>query len=120
MESYWYLSTPFAAFEGGTQAAFALARAETRRLAVAGVRTYCPVSATYPMARARLSVWSMRSYWYAADRPLMDGAQGLILLFAPGWMMSAAMAHEIAVFERARKPIVPMIPGRVPASLRRA
>ena len=75
---YYYIATPYSLFAGGREAAFRMSCRVTADLMRAGVPCFSP---------------------------MMDGAKGLIVVKAPGYLESRGVQAEIAVFVAAEKPI---------------
>lgn len=112
MSGYFYLATPYSKWPAGIEDAFRMACREAGRLIKAGVPVFCPIAHSHPIAvHGRIDPLS-HGIWLAADRPLMDGACGLIVVRATGWEDSYGIAEEIKVFKAAGKPILYIDPER--------
>jgi hypothetical protein len=111
MSSYWYLGSPYSRFPGGITAAFDAVCFEAGRLIAAGVPVYSPIAHTHPIALAAKMDPHSRAIWMPVDRPMMDGARGLIVLMLAGWNFSEGLRQEQQVFRAANKPIRYLLPG---------
>lgn len=105
-EPFWYLATVYSRHPDGIDAAFADACRITAGFIRAGVRVYSPIAHTHPIAVHGGLDPLDHSIWLPADQPFMDHACGLIVCRMPGWEDSKGIAHEIAAFRAAGKPVV--------------
>ena len=55
--------------------------------------------------------------WMPSERPIMEAANGLIVLRLDGWRDSVGLQMEISYFQEKELPIVYMDPGIVPVEL---
>lgn len=113
--SFWYLATPYSKFPNGIERAFEAACKESALLIRAGVPIYCPIAHTHPIAMAGDIDPFDHAIWLPADKPMMDAAYGLIVCQLETWDVSYGIAEEIKVFVAAKKPVIYMTPGIVPA-----
>lgn len=112
--SFYYLASPYSLYNGGIEAAYIEACKQTAILIRAGVPVLSPIAATHgPAIYGKINPKD-HSIWLPLDRHYMEAAKGLIVCMMDGWNESLGMAYEIDYFERARKPIVYMLPGAVP------
>lgn len=106
MVGYWYLATPYSKHPQGIEEAFRQAARVAARFAKLGMPIYCPIAHTHPIAmEGGLDPYD-HSLWMPLDKPLMEGAVGLIVALLPGWASSAGIAEEIKYFAAAKKPIL--------------
>ena len=105
VETYWYVATPYSNYIGGLDAAFLAACRVTAALIKAGIRVYCPIAHTHPVAIHGGLDPLDHAIWMPADRPLMEAASGLIVVKMQGWGESRGVQEEIKVFKNAGKPI---------------
>ncbi len=117
MSGFFYLATPYSKYPAGLHAAFIEACKQTALLIQAGVRVYSPIAHTHPAAIHGHIDPLNHGIWLPADKPFMDAAKGLIVCKMASWGHSYGIAHEIEVFEAAKKPVVYMTPGLVPHEL---
>lgn len=102
---YYYLATPYSKYPDGIEAAFEEACRATAWLTQHGVGVFCPIAHTHPVAKFGNIDPLDHEVWLPADRPLMDGACGIIVCMMPSWRESYGIRHEIEVFETAGKPV---------------
>lgn len=116
--SFYYVATPYTKYPGGTEEAFHEAARQTGRLLKAGVMAFSPIVATHAVAQyGGIPHEIDNPMWLRLDEALMRAAAGLIVVMMNGWEQSVGVAHEIDFFERVGKPIIYMMPGRVPEAL---
>lgn len=107
-EPFWYLATPYSGYPDGIEAAFEAASRAAAYLIECGVRLYCPIAHTHPIAiHGELDPLD-HTIWLPADGPFMDAAMGLIVVKMKGWEESKGIAIEIKKFGEAAKPILYM------------
>jgi len=103
--SYWYLATPYSKYSLGTEEAFKEAARVAGKLIQAGVKLFCPITHSHPIATYSGLKLDDYDIWLPADRPFMDLAQGILVVKMPGWDQSYGVGHEIEVFRAAGKPV---------------
>lgn len=112
--SYWYLGTPYTKYPDGIWKAYEHASRQAGVLVKAGIPVFCPIAHSHPIAIHGDIDPADHDIWLPADRPMMDGAKGLIVCKLPTWEISYGLQHEIEYFSGQGKPVVFMEPGRVP------
>jgi hypothetical protein len=121
--TFWYLATPYSRYysryPGGIHVAFDQACYQASILIRAGVRVYCPIAHTHPIAMQGGLDPHDHAIWLPADRPFIDAAHGLIVCKMAGWEESKGVKAEIAIFEEADKPVLFMELGHVPRGIGR-
>jgi hypothetical protein len=105
-----YVSSPFSKFDGGHWRAFVAAARSTASLLRLGVHAYSPIVHGYPLCMYGGIKAVNHEFWMDADRPMMELAQGMIVLTLPGWEVSEGVIEEIKAFTVAGKPIVHVKP----------
>lgn len=105
-----YLATPYSKYPGGIEKAFIDASALASRLLVAGVNVYSPIAHTHPLAVHGGLDPLDHSIWLPFDAAMMAASSVLIVAHMEGWAESKGVAHEIFVFEAAKKPIFDLNP----------
>lgn len=100
MAGYWYLATPYSKYPGGIEAAFIEACNCSAWLIRQGVRVFCPISHTHPIAIHGSIDPHDHAIWLPADKPFMDGARGIVTAMMPTWQDSYGIKQEIAEFKR--------------------
>ncbi len=107
-EPFWYLATPYSGYPDGIEAAFQEASAAAASLIERGIRVYCPIAHTHPIAIYGNLDPKDHSIWLPADGPFMDAAAGLIVVQMKGWEESKGITEEIIRFREAGKPVLNM------------
>lgn len=106
-----YLATPYTKYPHGIVPAFETAARLAARLLVAGVNVYSPIAHTHPLAiHGGLDPLDL-SIWLPFDQTMMEAAEALIVAHMEGWEESAGIAHEVAFFTAAGKPIWDLDPA---------
>ena len=101
---YWYLASPYSKYPDGIHAAYHEVCRCAAWLLRQGVRVYSPIAHTHPIAQYGSLDPMDHSIWLPADRPLMQGACGLIVAQMPTWDQSYGIGEEIKEFAAAGKP----------------
>ena len=114
MIGFQYLASPYSKYAGGLDAAAEEASRNAGLLIKAGIPVFCPISHSHAIAEATGIDPLDLHLWLAADRPLMEKADGLIVLMMDGWELSQGIFAETTCFQAMRKPITYMQPGIVP------
>lgn len=116
-ESYWYLATPYSKYPAGLERAFVEACRNVGVLIKSGVKVYCPIAHTHPVAvHSGMDPLDHR-IWLPADLPLMRAARGLIVCMMDGWRESFGVAEEVRIFGELGKPIAYMEPLTPPETV---
>lgn len=108
-----YLATPYSKYPHGIERAFADAAALAARLMLAGVKVYSPIAHTHPLAVHGGLDPLDHAIWLSFDEAMMAAAGVLIVAHLDGWAESMGIAHEIAFFERAGKPVFDLDPANL-------
>lgn len=104
--SFWYVATPYTQYPQGHEAAHILACRATARLMQAGVNAYSPIAHTHPIAVHGNMDKTDHDLWVRVDKPLLEAAVGMIVVMAEAWDRSRGIAHEIAEYNAAGKPVI--------------
>lgn len=104
-ESYWYLASPYSKYQLGLDAAFKHACVASAQLVAKGVRLYCPIAHTHPIALYGDIDPRDHVTWLTLDAPFMQQACGLLVADMPGWDESYGIGVEIQSFETQGKPV---------------
>jgi len=102
---YWYLASPYSKYPAGMCAAFDEVCRAAGWLTLRGVFVYSPIAHTHPIAVESEIDLADHSIWLPADKPLMDGACGIIVCEMDTWQSSYGVQEEIKVFHAANKPV---------------
>ena len=107
-DTYFYVATPYSKYPGGIDKAFKDASRATGLLIQAGVKVYCPIAHTHPVAIFSGLDPLDHGIWLEADRTFMETASGMIVVKMKTWDESIGIQHECQTFARADKPILYM------------
>lgn len=89
------------------------------KLMLAGVKVYSPIAHTHPLAiHGRLDPLD-HSIWLPFDEAMLTVCDTLIVAQMDGWQESRGIAHEVAFFETAGKPIFDLDPDSLQMTRRR-
>jgi hypothetical protein len=104
-DSFWYIATPYAKYPDGIDAAFQDACKASAWLIKQGVRIYCPIAHTHPIALyGNIDPYS-HDIWLPVDRPFMQAACGVIVVRLPTWEISYGIQCEIEEMNKQNKPV---------------
>mgnify|MGYP000849926825 FL=1 len=103
---YWYLATPYSCYRAGIREAYEEACRVSACLIRSGVKVFCPIAMTHPIAIHGGIDPLEHTLWMPQDKPLMDAATGLIVCEMPNWESSKGIREEIDIFQAAGKPIM--------------
>ena len=107
-EPFWYLATPYSGYPDGCIFAFQHACQATGHLLHLGVRVFCPIVHTHPLAiEGGLGIRDL-DFWLGVDGPMIQAAVGIIVLKMKSWTESEGIKAEIKIFREAGKPILYM------------
>jgi Domain of unknown function (DUF1937) len=105
-EDFWYLATPYSKYAEGREMAYAHASQAAARVLQKGIKVFCPIAHTHPMALFGNLPTHDYKLWLGADQPFIDHAEGLLVVMMPGWKESFGVQFEIKEFKRQKKPII--------------
>lgn len=106
-----YLATPYTKYkDGDIDAAFRDAAKLAAQLLRAGIKVYSPIAHTHPIAIHGKIDPLDHKIWLPFDEAMMDACDVLIVAEMEGWRESKGIAHEVAVFKLAAKPIFHLDP----------
>lgn len=108
VDGYYYLASPYSKYPDGIDAAFIEVCRAAGYLVSRGVRVYCPIAHTHPIAIHSNQDPLDHEIWVPLDRPLMGGAVGLVVYEMDTWRDSYGIALEVHHFHRVGKPIYGM------------
>ena len=102
---FWYVATNYSRHPDGLQSAFEEACRVTAELMRQGVPCMSPIAHSHPIATIGGIDPVDHELWVRNDAPLVHSACGCLVIMMPGWMDSRGVAHEIAEFTQAGKPV---------------
>ena len=103
---FWYVATNYSRHPDGLQSAFEEACRVTAELMRRGVPSLSPIAHSHPIATIGGIDPVDHELWVRNDAPLVHAACGCLVIMMPGWMDSRGVAHEIAEFTKAGKPVL--------------
>lgn len=103
---YWYLATPYSKHPGGVEEAADEACAVAAHLMREGLSIFSPIAHSHAVAIGGGLDLTDHDFWMPLDRPLFDGACGVIVAMMEGWEDSVGVAAEIEWAKRDGKPIL--------------
>lgn len=112
VRGYWYVATPYSKWAGGIDDAAREATLLGGRLMREGVgNIFVPIVGSHQIATACDIDPLSHTIWLAHDRPMMEGAFGLLVAALPGWRDSFGIEQEIEAFKDMGKPRYLMDPA---------
>lgn len=106
INSYWYVATPYSKYPDGIVPAFIEACKVSGWLVEQGIKIYCPIAHTHPIAMYGSLDPYNSEMWLEVDAPLMVAAGGLIVVKMISWDKSYGVKKEIEIFTAAKRPVV--------------
>ncbi len=110
---YWYLASPYSKYPAGIHVAFVDVCRHAAWLIRHGVRIYCPIAHTHPIATFGNIDPYDHKIWMPVDLPFMQGACGMIVDTMQLWADSYGINIEIEQFTADHKPIMYFDPEQV-------
>jgi hypothetical protein len=105
MSGYYYLATVYTKHPQGQHVAWLQSCRWAAQFIKAGVPVFSPIAHSHYIALYGEIEPLNHDIWLSADRPLMDGAKGLIVVMSEGWEESYGIGEEIKTFTEAGKPV---------------
>lgn len=102
---FWYIATPYSKYPRGITNAFEEACRVSAWLIEQGVRVYCPIAHTHPIAIHGNIDPLDHKIWIPVDAPLMQAACGLLVVQMESWEESYGIGIEIQAFRDQDKPV---------------
>lgn len=112
--NYWYLASPYSKYEHGIRQAYVEICRQAALLVRAGVKIYCPIAHTHPIAVHGEIDPLAHEIWLPLDEPFIKNASGLIVCQMQGWQESYGIKVEMQWAKEHKLDIVFMTPGQVP------
>ena len=104
-DGYWYLATPYSKYPDGIEMAFRLACLSASELVREGIRVYCPIAHTHPIAMHGNMDPYDHGLWMSIDAPFMEASVGLLVVMMRSWQESKGIQMEIREFTGRNKPV---------------
>jgi nucleoside 2-deoxyribosyltransferase len=105
-----YLASPFSLYPHGHEKAVEHVGLIAATLIHAGVRLFCPVAHSWPLAGAGLAPTD-HALWARVNDPFLRFCSVLIVAHMEGFENSSGIAREVDFFERRKKPIYDLEPS---------
>ena len=104
VKPYVYLASPYSKFPGGVDEAFEIVSAAAGYLIKEGVKLFCPISHSHPIAVYGHVPVASHGIWLPVDQPFIDGAGAICIVLMESWATSYGIGYEIDQFRDAEKP----------------
>jgi hypothetical protein len=101
----YYLGTPYTNYPHGRYVAVEHAAKIAAHLIRQGKSVFCPIAHSGPLVEHGGLAARDGEMWKVINAPLMQRCDALLVGMLSGWNESDGLAHEIAWFRTARKPI---------------
>lgn len=105
-----YLASPYTHYAAGHDAAAHAAASIAAKLMRMGLSVYSPIVHGHALCQVSDIDPVNQHLWQRIDQPWVDAAQACIVATLPGWDTSRGVAHEIASFLAAGKPVIYLDP----------
>ncbi len=105
VEPFVYVATPYSKYPHGMDAAFVEACRASGWLIANGVRVFCPIAHTHPIAKHSDIPLDSYDIWIPADRPFMGTAGAIVVVMMESWETSYGVGVEIEAFRKSGKPV---------------
>ncbi len=106
-----YLCSPYTNYPAGHDAAAHDAARISAKLMRLGLSVMSPIAHSHAVAQAGDLDKVDQGFWQRMDQPWVDVAEACIVVTLPGWDTSKGVAHEVASFLAAGKPVVYLDPA---------
>lgn len=106
-----YLASPYTKYPAGVDAAAHAATTIAAVLTRMGLSVYSPIVSGHAICRIADIDPLDQHMWQAIDAPWVAAAEACVVATLPGWDTSRGVAHEIASFLAAGKPVVYLDPA---------
>jgi len=108
-----YVATPYTNYATGHDAAAHDAARISAKLMRLGLSVMSPIVHSHAVAQAGDLDKVDQGFWQRMDQPWVDVAEACIVVTLPGWDTSRGVAHEVASFLAAGKPVVYLEPAEI-------
>ncbi|QWY83598.1 TIR domain-containing protein [Rhizobium phage RHph_X2_26] len=121
LPGFTYVATPYSKWfkTFGLEKAARCAAELTGELISSGLRCYSPIAHCHFVAMSNYLDPLDWKLWMAQCAPMMEAANGAVILMLPGWQESSGVTAEIEYFTKARKPILFVKPSSLIADYER-
>jgi len=100
-----YLATVYSKHPSGIHMAFVEASSLAASLMRAGVKVYSPIAHAHPIATYGNGDAYDHEVWLPFDEAIMGRSDAIAVAMMDKWSVSRGIAHEIAFFRKADKPV---------------
>lgn len=112
---YWYLASPYSLYPTGQEQAHADICCIAGRLLKNEISIFSPIAHSHPIADYA-DIEMGHEFWMNANRHLIEGAVGLVVVKLESWDESRGIESEIGIFRQAKKPILYLDPATLDIS----
>ena len=113
-----YLATPYSKYSGGTEEAYWEACKNAALLIKSGLRVFCPIAHSHPIAHHGDLPKMDHDLWLWQDSSMMKRCDIIVICQMEGWQDSYGVEWEKSQFEEAGKPVIYMEPGSAALSVK--
>lgn len=106
-----YLASPYSQHPEGHEKAYQDVSALAGRLAAGGVKVFCPIAHSHPLAVFAKLDNVDAEFWLKLDHAVMRHCEALVLADMPGLMKSYGVSREIGFFWGAGRPVFKINPA---------
>ena len=112
-----YIASPYTKYLHGIDQAYKDVCAVAAVLITHGVKVFAPICHSHSIATHGNINPLNHNMWLAADEPMMDAADALVIVKLDGWNESYGVDYEVDVFKAADKDIFYLNPNTMELSL---
>lgn len=103
---YVYVGSPYTKYRDGHSAAAGDVSIVAGALMRLGLVVYVPIAHGHYVSMHDSRLPTTWEFWKKQCQPMIDAASALVVVTMDGWDESVGLAHEIACFLAARKPVI--------------
>jgi hypothetical protein len=107
---YWYLASPYTFYPVGQEQAHADICCVAGKLLRRDIPIFSPIAHSHPIAEYADIEPMAHEFWMRANRHLIEGAAGVIVVKLESWDESGGIEDEIKIFRQAKKPVLYLDP----------
>ena len=112
-----YLATPYSKYKHGPDAAHREACENAAVLIGSGLRVFCPIAHSHPIAHHGRLPKMDHDLWLGQDSSMMERCEIIVICQMEGWQDSYGVEWEKNQFREAGKPVLYMMPGSAALSV---
>lgn len=108
-----YVATPYSKYPAGMERAFAKAARIAGRLIEKGIKVYCPIAHSHPIASYAYMDPLDYGIWLPLNDAIMNRCDALAVVLMETWELSFGIGYEVDFFDKLGKPVFALDPGIV-------